>query len=201
MERVVGASEKVVKHAESKRKRSCAAVRDPLKGSRKSLRKASPPISSWRAIALSPDGWMPGGGIYRTASSEELRCLLRGTCEQLSEKQRHTREQRPSCAVRSTSVLVWDELWGRQGPNGSRKRNRRSIESSARLPFVKSRRPETWMLAPPAPPMTVRFAFLEPNCSALACSYPAFSPAGNCAYRAYVRGGNCVPPAGNGRLF
>lgn len=123
-----------------------------------------------------------------------------GSCEQLSEKQRHTRTERPSCAVRSTSVLVWDELWGRQGPNGSRKRNRRSIESSARLRFVKSLRPETWMLAPPAPPMAAQFAFLEPNCSALACSCPAFSPAGNCTYRAYVRGGNCVPPQGNGRL-
>jgi hypothetical protein len=56
------------------------------------------------------------------------------------------------------------------------------------------------MLAPIGLFMTAQFGSTEPDCTAQACSCPAFLAVGNCTYPAYGGGGNCIPAGGNGNL-
>ncbi len=71
----------------------------------------------------------------------------------------------PTCEQPSAAVWIyisareWRAVRGRQGPNGSGKRNRRSVESSAALRYVKSQRPASRVSSPPASQSRCSLAF------------------------------------------
>jgi hypothetical protein len=182
---VVGAGKQVVKRLRSSANAIPQQSESPLRGSRKSRSEEihQAQVGAQSLIADRP----------KTSGEEipnSIFCAARPpTCEQ------------PSAAVWFyISAREWRAMRGRRGPNGSGKRNRRSVESSAQLAYVKSRRPAARAFAVTGRSPTAQFGSTEPDCTAQACSCPAFLAVGNCTYPAYGGGGNCIAAGGNGNL-